>query len=115
MSTFTVRTPEIGVSALVMVRSQCSQEISGTFKTVVAISDSSSGLDNGDGAEHARGVVARHVAAVLQRARLIEGVNESGGSTSGHSNGVGLIHHRRRRGHFGFVRLLLSRCSDEEL
>src|SRR5438105_15324680 len=41
-------------------------------------------LGNGDRAAHARGVVARHVAGVLQQSRLIEGVDEPHRLTGGH-------------------------------
>src|SRR6476620_4408663 len=102
MSTATLSTPSSADSALLMVRSQCSQLMSGTLKTACVIAASpyqecrikkcrpvltgfmftlSSAAVHDDRALHARLVVPGHVAAVDQCARSIKRIDQPRGRT----------------------------------
>src|SRR5262249_29574434 len=114
MSTRTLRTPSTGCKALVIARSQCSHEMSGTLRVTLLIGDFFP-LRNGDSAAHARGVVARDVAAILQRCWLVERISEPYGFASWHVDLAGLGMHGCAAGHLALVVQLLLGGTDEEL
>src|SRR5262245_33327854 len=114
MSTRTDCTPSTGCSVSVIVRSQCSHEISGTFSVTLLIYFEVLLLRNGDGAAHTGGVVARNMAAILQRSGFVEGVDEADSLAGRYVDLAGLGVHGRTRGHLALVvELFLGRANEK--